>query len=147
MKMKFIASIALLTSLFSCQPQMTKDNPEDLKKVLHDYFKAIETKNYETMKAVTTDDFVIYEDGKVWNNDSMIQFIDSLPDYQAQFKLTSFDVSIDYTLGSVYYINNADFEFNDTTQLKFMWIESATLEKVEEKWRLSFLHSTLAQEW
>ncbi len=146
MKMKLIVFGFLFISLISCQQKMKKDSPQELKKVISNYFDAIKSKDFETMKALVTDDFVLYENGKIWNNDSLIAFIDSLPGYQATFALKEFNITIDNYTGSMYYINNADFEFNDTTQLKFMWIESATFKKVDDKWEMNFLHSTLVNE-
>jgi hypothetical protein len=48
-----------------------KDDPSKLKSVLLDYFDGIKTNDLEKMNLNTTSDFLLFESGKVWNNDSL----------------------------------------------------------------------------
>ena len=50
-----------LAFLNACQNHPSTDDPEILKKIVSSYFEAIETKNFEKMKDLTTDDFVFHD--------------------------------------------------------------------------------------
>ena len=60
-----------LVFLLACRNTTPADDAELLKKLVTSWFEAIGAKDFEKMKALTTDDFVLYEDGLVWNNDSV----------------------------------------------------------------------------
>lgn len=141
--MKYLP-ILLLTPfllLSSCQEQKA-DNPEQLRTVLTGYFDGIKTKDFQKMRDLTTADFIIYEDGKVFNNDSLFNMINSFPKYTVEYKLEHMKINVDNSSGHIRYFNHGDFVFNDTTQVTFDWLESATFRKIDGKWKMDFLHST-----
>jgi len=55
----------------ACQGRNPADDPGKLKDVLLSYFDGITNKDFKKMTEATTDDFVLYEMGRVWNNDSV----------------------------------------------------------------------------
>ena len=142
MKTKLLFVIAVIGFLFSCQEEKKSDNPDQLKQVLTNYFDGIENRDFDKMKDVTTIDFVLFEDGKVWNNDSIINMLKAMPPYDAKYILTNFNINIDTENGNMFYFNHLDAKMNDTTNLKFDWIESATFKKIDGEWKMNFLHST-----
>ena len=107
------------------------------------YFDGIKTKDFQKMRDLTTDDFVLYENGKVFNNDSLFKIINNFPKYTAGYKLEKLKINVDNNSGNIIYYNHGDFVFNDTTKVKFDWLESATFKKVDGKWKMDFLHSTV----
>ena len=129
--------------LFSCQEEKKLDNPDLLKQILISYFDGIKDTDLDKMNAVTTSDFVLFEDGKVWNNDSLFNFLNSMSPYVAVFTFDNFKINIDTENGNMYYFNHMDFTLNDTTELKYDWIESASFKKIEGEWKMNFLHSTV----
>ena len=143
MKAKPILLLALVVLLFSCQEEKKPDNPEQLKQVLTSYFDGVVAKDIAKMNAVTTDDFVLYEDGLVWNNDSLLNLVNSMPPFEASFKFDYIKINIDQEIGNISYFNHADMILNDTTEVKYDWIESATFQKIEGEWKMNFLHSTV----
>ena len=132
-------ALAIITS---CQPAKRTDNPDELKLLLADYFDGIKTQDYQKMKDATTADFVLYEDGKVLNNDSLIRILESFGKYEGNFTFEIQKVNIDNEIGNIYYFNRGEFTFNDTAQVTYNWLESAAFKKVDDKWKLEFLHST-----
>ena len=135
-----LIQVGLLTA---CKQTNQKDDPEKLKAVLVDYFDGIKTKDFQKMKDLTTNDFVLYEDGKIFNNDSLIKVINSFPKFTAEYKFDNFDITVDNSSGNMSFLNHGQFVFNDTTHVSFNWLESATFKKVDDKWKLDFLHSTV----
>ena len=132
----------LLFGLLSCQQTNQKDDPEQLKSVLMDYFNGIKTKDFQVMKNVTTSDFLLYEDGKIFNNDSLINMLSSFPNYKAKYQFDNFRINAGNNIGDMSYTNHGEITINDTIHLTFNWLESAHFKKVGNKWKLDFLHST-----
>ena len=131
-----------LIVLSSCLQNKT-DEQEQIKTVLMGYFDGIKTKDFQKMRDLTTDDFVLYENGKVFNNDSLFKIINNFPKYTAGYKLEKLKINVDNNSGNIIYYNHGDFVFNDTTKVKFDWLESATFKKLDRKWKMDFLHSTV----
>ena len=143
MKPKLLLLIAIVVVLFSCQQEKQLDNPEELKQVLTSYFDGIENRDFDKMKNVTTTDFVLFEDGKVWNNDSIINMLKGMPPFVAKYTFNNFNINMDSENGNMYYYNHLDAALNDTTKMTYDWIESATFKKIDGEWKMNFLHSTV----
>ena len=143
MKTITLLLFVLLGLTTSCQQNKPTDNPENLKQVLFDYFDGIKNKDLNKMNDVTTSDFIIYEDGKVWNNDSLMNFLNTFPKYTADYTFDNFKINVDNVSGSMNYFNHCDFTLNDTTKMTFNWIESATFKKIDGIWKMNFIHSTV----
>jgi hypothetical protein len=133
-----IVGIGLLTN---CEQK--KDDPEILKKILTDYFDGIKTQDLEKLNSLTTSDFVLFENGAIWTNDSLVKIKEKFSSYKADWKFDNIRVNMDKSSGDIVYFNRGDFVFNDTIKIKKNWLESATFRKVDGKWKMNFLHSTV----
>ena len=121
MKTKNILLIVLSGLMLSCQQNKPVDSPEVLKQVLFDYFDGIKNNDFDKMKAVTTTDFTLFEDGKIWNNDSIIGFIKMFPDSKIDYTFDNFNINIDQSNGNMHYVNHGDFVMNDTIHMNLNW--------------------------
>lgn len=130
--------LGLLTS-----SQQKKDDPEVLKKILTDYFDGIKTQDLDKLNSLTTSDFVLFEDGKIWTNDSLVTIKDKFKSFKGEWTFDNMKVNIDNSSGDITYYDHGEFVFNDTIKMKFDWLESATFRKVDGKWKMNFLHSTV----
>ena len=142
MKAKSILLIALIGFMIGCQQDRSTDSQEVIKQKLSDYFDGIATKDFDKMKNVTTADFTIYEDGKIWNNDSIISLIKMYPDSRVDYTFDNFKINVDNSSANMYYLNHADFVLNDTIKMEYNWVESATFVKDDNGWKMNFMHST-----
>jgi hypothetical protein len=133
-----ILGLGLLTN---CEQK--KDDPEILKKILTDYFDGIKTQDLEKLNSLTTSDFVLFEDGVIWTNDSLVTMKEKFSSFKGAWKFDNISVNIDESSGDIVYFNQGDFVFNDTIKMKIDWLESATFRKVDGKWKMNFLHSTV----
>jgi hypothetical protein len=133
-----ILGLGLLTN---CEQK--KDDPEILKKILTDYFDGIKTQDLEKLNSLTTGDFVLFEDGVIWTNDSLVTMKEKFSSFKGAWKFDNISVNIDESSGDIVYFNQGDFVFNDTIKIKIDWLESATFRKVDGKWKMNFLHSTV----
>jgi len=127
----------------SCQTNKQTDDPEKLKAVLIAYFDALETRDFQKLKDLSTIDFVLFEDGKIFNNDSLINLMNSMPNAKVDYRFENFNISVDNQIGHIRYYNYGDFTMNDTIHMTLNWIESATFKKIDNNWKLEFLHSTV----
>jgi len=143
MKPTIYLFVIIIAAMIGCKQEAKKDSPDVLKKVLSDYFDGIKNKDYEKMKAVTTPDFVIFDVGNVWNNDSMIKVIESFPPFTIDYTLDNFNIQIGDSIGNMHYFNHADVVISDTLKMTHDWIESATFVKENTGWKMNFLHSTV----
>ena len=141
MLLLFMAGFCLL---MSCEKDEDEpfDSPELLKQVLFNFYGGIANKDFDKIKEAITTDFILYVDGKAWTIDSMISALNSYPPYTADYSFDNFNIDMEHSLGFMRYFCHADFVFNDTLNVKFDWIESATFTKVDGQWKMNFLHST-----
>ncbi|HMG88899.1 MAG TPA: nuclear transport factor 2 family protein [Chryseolinea sp.] len=142
MKTKTFLLAVMPLLLISCQP--AKDDPEILKGVLVAYFDGVASKDLKQLNDVTTSDFILFEDGKIWNNDSLATTLNKYyKKFSAEFTFDYVNVSIDHESGHITYYNHCDCIVNDTSKMSFNWIENATFKKVDGKWKMNFLHSSI----
>jgi len=142
MKSKIFLLMALFGIFMSCQQKNQTESPESLKQVLFNFYDGIKDRNLDKIKEATTADFILYVDGKVWSHDSIISVLNTYPPYSATYSFENFKIDRENSLGVMRFFSHADFIFSDTLNLKFDWIESATFTKVDDKWKMKFLHST-----
>ncbi|HEY4111213.1 GDSL-type esterase/lipase family protein [Puia sp.] len=122
-----------------CSSRPPADGGVNLKNLVTDFFRGIEEKDTGRMRRLTTDDFVLYEEGLVWNNDSGFNNIRrSLPFY-VKYVLSDFVIHVDVHSGDARFNNHADFVFDDTVKMSFDWVESATFRKTADGWKMNFL--------
>jgi hypothetical protein len=136
-----VVAIALIH--WSCKQNSPDEDSEGIKQVLQAYFDGIKTRDANKMRAVTTSDFLLFEDGRVFNNDSLINFMNSFSSLSGEFTLENFRVNVDDNIGNVSYYNRGDLIFNDTTRASYNWLESASFKKINGVWKMDFLHSTV----
>ena len=77
MKTRIVLAFATLLLVLGCQQNQSTDDPEILKKIVIDYFDGIKAKDLNKLNELTTRDFVLFEGGSIWNNDSLIFYINS----------------------------------------------------------------------
>ena len=122
-----------------------KLDSNQVKQVVVNYYDAMSNRDFEAMKTISTPDYIIYENGKVWNNDSLISLINTMPEAIFTFDFKDFNFETDCNSAFVYYLNHGVITMNDTTRIEYHWIESAYVKKLGEELKLDFLNSTVAK--
>jgi lysophospholipase L1-like esterase len=131
--------------LADCHSGGHTDDPSLLRRVLTDYFDGIDKHDTVKMRAVTTDDFILYEDGLAWNNDSAFQNIRRNLPFRVKYTLENMRMFVDQHSGDCVYTNHADFVFHDSIHKHIEFLESASFRKTETGWKMSLLHVTVQQ--
>jgi hypothetical protein len=137
----FIFAIAL--SQWSCVQNSAEEDSEGIKQVVNAYFDGVKTRDVKKLNAVTTDDFLLYEDGRVFNNDSLISVLKGFSSISGEFTLDNFRINVDDHIANMSYSNRGDLVFDDTTRATYYWLESASFKKINGVWKMDFLHSTV----
>lgn len=132
----------VLGIFLSCQQKNQTESPEVLKQVLFNFYDGVKSKDFDMIMDATTPDFIAFIDGKIWSTDSMINTLKSYPPYKADYSFDDFKINMADSLGCINYFVRGDFVFNDTLNLRFDWLESATFSKVEDQWKMNFMHTT-----
>jgi hypothetical protein len=147
MKTRIVLAFAVVMLALGCQQNQPTDDPEIIKKILFDYFDGIKAKDLNKLNELTTKDFVLFEGGSVWNNDSLIAAINEhYKSFDPTYSFDNFEINVDSRIGNMRYYNHCDCIIDDTIKRSMDWVESATFVKVDGKWKMDFLHSSKRRE-
>jgi hypothetical protein len=93
-----------------------------------------------------TKDFLLLENGEVWNNDSIKNYLDNAmlrkPSLKRMNTIEVIEIKIANKLAWIAYQNYATFSTDNKIIRKAHWLESATAILTENGWKLEMLHST-----
>jgi len=110
-----LACFALaIMSLTAGKSKQSNDDPEKLKTVLNSFFNSIGTHDLEKLRSTVTNDFILYEDGKLWNIDSAYMNIKRNLPFSVTYKMDNMKFFVDSESGDVTYTNHGDFVFNNS---------------------------------
>jgi len=93
-----------------------------------------------------TKDFLLLENGEVWNNDSIKNYLDNAmlrkPSLKRMNTIEVIEIKIANKMAWIAYQNYATFSTDNKISRKAHWLESATAILTENGWKLEMLHST-----
>jgi hypothetical protein len=93
-----------------------------------------------------TKDFLLLENGEVWNNDSITNYLDNAilrkPNPKRMNTIEIIEIKIANRMAWIAYQNYATFSTDNKIVRKAHWLESATAILTENGWKLEMLHST-----
>ncbi len=93
-----------------------------------------------------TKDFLLLENGEVWNIDSIAKYLDNAllrkPNPKRINTIEIIEIKVANRMAWVAYQNYATFTIDNKIIRKAHWIESATAILTESGWKLEMLHST-----
>jgi len=103
--------------------------------------------NSKEINKYYTKDFLLLENGEVWNNDSISNYLDNaVLKKPIPIRVNSIDIIEIKVLKKtawIAYRNNATFSIENKIVRKAHWLESATVILTENGWKLQMLHSTV----
>jgi hypothetical protein len=138
---KLICFFALIVFLnFPSSAQKEKDSIEIS---ISRFFDGLSEINPEKIRSQSTDDFLLLEEGEVWNMDTLIAKV-SMRKNMNIVRTNSFEFIKTEQAGNmawVSYHNTAVFKLNEKQQT-VRWLESAVLVKEKGKWKIRMMHST-----
>ena len=130
----------------------------ELQKTIENSFREIWSELDENqVEKFYTPEFILFEDGEVYNLDSVKNVIRSQKEQfnSEENKAHKFErfnrfefirSETEGNTGFIYYHNFADFTMDGTTIANIHWLESAVLTRTKQGWKIKFLHSTLVKD-
>lgn len=121
---------------------------QDIKELIVKSFDEIWSKlNSKNINKYYTSDFVLLENGEVWNNDTITNYLDkAVLEKTIPSRVNSIDVIEVKVLEKtawIAYRNKAIFSIDNKVVGEANWLESATLILTKNGWKLQMLHSTV----
>jgi hypothetical protein len=107
------------------------------------FFDGLSAVDAGKLKEFATADFVLLEDGEVWNMDTLVSKIIGQR-HSAIIRTNKFRFLKTEQIQNaawVSYYNTAEFSMNETKRI-VRWLESAVLRKEKGTWKIQLLHST-----
>ena len=109
------------------------------------FFDGISELNEEKLRSTSTSDFLLLEDGEIWNMDTLVanvMWAKSVKKFERINKFEFIRTDQDGNTAWVSYFNSADIKVNDKQRI-VKWLESAVLVKEKGRWKIKMLHSTV----
>jgi hypothetical protein len=148
-KMKKLYSIILMM-LFTSVALGQVSNEADktlIRNLVVDSFDEIWSElDSEKIDKYYTKDFLLLENGEVWNNDSIAHYLDNAllrkPKPKRINTIEIIEIKVANGTAWIAYHNYATISIDDIIIRKAHWLESATAILTEHGWKLDMLHST-----
>lgn len=110
-------------------------------KVIYDFFEAAFAFNYQGIRDICTEDFLLFESGQAMNVEDFINFITPMEGSTWTNTYENVKTNVEGSLAWITLRNKAEMTAGDQV-MKFDWLESAVVKKIEGVWKLAFYHST-----
>lgn len=124
--------------------QRASDDRQAVEQTVINIFDALSNRDTVMLKVNCTPDILIFENGHVWNIDTMMNAIitlKKLKDYTRINKIEFIHTEIHNDVAWVTYHNQADITVNGTHRV-MKWVETVILINEKNKWKIKILHST-----
>lgn len=145
MRKTFVFVVLLLTIYQTSWAQKGNIDPTgDVQQTLVNFFKGISTLDIQQIEKHVTKDFILFEDGQVWNLDTLaaqIEQMQKMGNLQRDDHFEFIKIEINGNMAWGAYHLRADVNFNGQ-KILLRWLESAVFRKTGTEWKIEMLHST-----
>jgi hypothetical protein len=145
-RLKAIMFLVLFTTISFGQGSMETDKTLIKNLVVESFDEIWSDLNAKNIDKFYTKDFLLLENGEVWNNDTIANYLNNAilrkPKPKRLNTIEIIDIKIANGKAWVAYHNYATFSIDDKIVRKAHWLESAVAILTEDGWKLEMLHST-----
>jgi len=142
---KYLILLFFSVSVFA-QAQQSTDEKEIQQLIQGSFDTLFSTFDSDQMSKFYTADFILLEDGEVWDNQILLDyFTEAKQNPNPATRVNRFEfikTTISGDRGWVAYHNFATISRDGKVIREVRWLESATAVKTDAGWRLDMLHST-----
>mgnify|MGYP005752136959 FL=1 len=144
---KLILSALFLSLIFLSAFSQTQNEEKQIQDLIQNSFDDLFSSfQSEKLKDYYTDDFILLEQGEVWDIPTILNYFDRTkqnPNPPTRVNRFEFiETKIEGNRAWIAYHNFATISLNGETVREIRWLESATAVKTKDGWRLDMLHST-----
>lgn len=116
---------------------------EEVEAVLTTFFGAISDYDYQTLRDITAEDYILIENGPIWTVDSLINLVQQFEGQATlSYDFSSRETTVEGEMAWMTYKNNGVMKMPDGER-HFDWTESAVFRKQGDEWKMVLLHSTM----
>ncbi len=140
-------SLILLSAEMSFGQVAKKTDKLQIANIIKESFDQIWSElNSKNIRKFYTEDFLLLENGEVWNNDSIANYLDHAilrqPIPRRKNTIEIIEIKITGKTAWIAYKNAAIFSIDNNIVRQASWLESATVVLTPGGWKLDILHST-----
>ena len=141
--MKKILTILFFSSFYFISNAQTQTEKQ-VQKVVIDLFEALSNRDTSEIRKLCTKDVMVFENGEVWNIDSLILIAGTITatDFKRINTISFINTLVNEKTAWTTYDNQADITMNGR-HILVKWQETVILVKEEYLWKVKLLHSTL----
>ena len=130
--------------MLHAQQQLTKDQQEVNQTVIN-FFEALSNRNSVDLKDNCTADILLFENGSIWNADTLILkaiTLNTATDFKRNNSFDFINTTVaDNTAWATYTLYSEIIR--NGKQSTAQWMETVIVIKEKQKWKIKVLHSTL----
>ena len=145
-RLNFIILMMFFSTISFCQDSNETDKTRVKNLVIESFDEIWSKLDAENIDKYYTKDFLLLENGEVWNNDSIKNYLDNAmlrkPSLKRMNTIEVIEIKIANKMAWIAYQNYATFSTDNKISRKAHWLESATAILTENGWKLEMLHST-----
>jgi ketosteroid isomerase-like protein len=150
--MKRLLILILLIFLFCLGCQKTEEAAEkpvvdveiekqNVGEVVRNYHNAAASHNYQDIRDLCADDFILFQSGQVMNLEEYINYIKRFEGATMTFDFEDEKINIEDSVAWVMLKSRAKMIMEEQA-MDLAWLNSAVLKKKEGLWKIIFFHST-----
>jgi ketosteroid isomerase-like protein len=145
--------VLLLCFTFSCQKaEEVAEEPvvdvaaekQNVEEALRNFYDAASTHNFQGIRDLCTDDFIIFESGQVMNVEDFISFLTTFEGASMTYNLEDIKINVEDSVAWLTLRSKAEVTMGEQ-EMNYEWLESAVLKKQEGIWKIAFYHSTTVE--
>lgn len=148
-KLKTIILMICFTTISFGQNSIETDKSHLKELIIKSFDEIWAELNSKNIDKYYTKDFLLLENGEVWNNDSIANYLDNAilkkPIPNRVNSIEIIEIKIIKGMAWIAYKNQAIFTIENKIVRKARWLESATAILTENGWKLEMLHSTVSK--
>ncbi|RKD89850.1 YybH family protein [Mangrovibacterium diazotrophicum] len=139
---QFFLFVVMATLLVACQQPNPEAEKANVEAAINDFYSAAQKFDYETMKTFCTPDFSAFEDGMKFESlDDFMGLFKGIEGSTVVMKLNFVSTDVSGNMASSIVEFDASFT-NGPAVIHFLTYEDYILKKVNNKWLLSYFHSS-----
>ena len=133
-----------ISTLLQAQQQSTKDQ-QDVNQTVINLFEALSNRDSVSLKNNCTADILLFENGSIWNTDTLILKAITLNTATDFKRINTFDfINTTVANNTAWVTYNLRSEITrNGKQSTVQWMETVIVIKEKQKWKIKVLHSTL----
>jgi ketosteroid isomerase-like protein len=167
MKKILISSVLVLAMLFACEKDGSKPDvlsetadvetshlksavnknaviTDQVKECLRGYFDGMETRDWDLLRSLVTEDYLVLEQGELFDIEGHINWLQEVGPEPVRFSftLTYEDVLVKGTTAWAVYFDHLDVYVGDVVVSQWDGLESAVFQKTGGEWKMAMMTAT-----